>query len=67
MAACGNEGGILAVLWKWRRIAGCTVGVRMNCWLHVEMKEEYWLHVEMKKDCWLYCGNEEGLLAELEK
>ncbi len=39
----------------------------MNCWLHVEMKEEYWLHVEMKKDCWLYCGNEEGLLAELWK
>ena len=39
----------------------------MNCWLHVEMKEEYWLYVEMKKDCWLYCGNEEGLLAELWK
>ncbi len=39
----------------------------MNCWLHVEMKEEYWLHVEMKKDCWLYCGNEEGLLAVLWK
>ncbi len=39
----------------------------MNCWLHVEVKEEYWLHVEMKKDCWLYCGNEEGLLAELWK
>ena len=35
----------------------------MNCWLHVEMKEEYWLHVEMKKDCSLYCGyvrNEKG-------